>query len=163
MPFKFAVSRLWPHNSPDIRREEEGTAVFAGEEPRVAASLEDRLGVLFITDDGGLADLYRLKLSIDGYDLRVASREESWLTSGPVPDLVFLDLEDGNPDAVEAWRRLRSAPRFGQVPVILLTSPHPLPMPGLELGPLDHLMPIGSRREAAASMSILAAARSSSG
>lgn len=119
-------------------------AEIAGVELPAAVRTEDRLSALFITDDRDLTELYQLKLTIDGYDLRVAGRDEPGLGQGTVPDLLFYDLEDGSDAAIQTWRRLRETPAFMDIPAILLSA---LPAAtllerGLRLGSLDHLLPV---------------------
>ena len=119
-------------------------AEIAGVETPIAAPTEDRLSALFVTDDRELSELYQLKLSIDGYDLRVAGREEARAGTLPTPDLLFFDLEDGTEAAINVFRRVRNATAFLHVPAILLSSApeSTLVDRGLHLGPLDHVLPV---------------------
>lgn len=104
---------------------------------------EERLRALFITDDPKVADFYQLKLSTDGYDVRISGRNWNW-PHDPEPDLIFLDVDDQSPPAVKTWQRLRGKPRTNPVPVVLLTNqPERLRHDRrLRLGPNDLMMRI---------------------
>jgi DNA-binding response OmpR family regulator len=108
-----------------------------------AMPAEERVCALFITDDPKLADFYQLKLSTDGYDVRIGGRDWNW-PNDLEPDLIFLDVDDGSSPAVNTWQRLRGKPRVKPVPVVLLTNqPERLRHDRrLRLGPNDLLMRI---------------------
>ncbi|MGH7867337.1 MAG: response regulator, partial [Candidatus Dormibacteraceae bacterium] len=55
----------------------------------------DDVRVLLVEDDPDFAEMYRLKLELDGYMVLLASDGEvalSMLQNDPLPDLVFLDI-----------------------------------------------------------------------
>jgi DNA-binding response OmpR family regulator len=95
---------------------------MAGINAALGAEAEDRLCVLLITDDPQLAELYELKLSLDGYDLWKISRNTDWHTSAPQPDLIFLDVEGGTLATLADWARLRSRSQLRQTPAVLLST-----------------------------------------
>ena len=91
--------------------------------PKRSRPPEENLEVVFIGEDPGLAELYRLKLELDGY----------WVTTCPtiddglehigtrMPDLVFVDLGSDSRRKSKELQRLRSDSRFQEVPLVLLS------------------------------------------
>lgn len=108
-------------------------------------SIEEDVEVLFITNDAGIAELYRLKLEPDGYHVQIVSRNGARLSPDPsaVPDLVYLDLQagDAGPASLEA---VRSHPFLRCAPLILLSneSPGQLRRRGFKLGRMDYVVTI---------------------
>ena len=105
-------------------------------------SFEDQglVDVLFVGSDSDLAEMYRLKLELDGYQVRTVTTLRGW--SGGTPDLVFLDL--GQPDGAGLGEltRLRSDRRLRVIPAILLTteSAEQLSAHGVTLTPQEYLL-----------------------
>jgi DNA-binding response OmpR family regulator len=105
---------------------------------------EDEVRVLFVEDDPTVAQMYRLKLELDGYSVDVASDGEQALsraTSDP-PDIVFLDIRLPKLDGLGVLAALRRHERTRQVPVVLLSnySERELVERGLKLGALEYLV-----------------------
>jgi response regulator RpfG family c-di-GMP phosphodiesterase len=109
------------------------------------ASTEEIITVLFLADDLDVAESYRLKLELDGYQVRIVPR-----TLQPInlheyvgPDLLVLDVKPVQRDAV-AFNHLRSDPRLKDVPVILLSNQRPdeLSGAGFALAPIDYIVAI---------------------
>ena len=105
---------------------------------------EDEVRVLFVEDDPAVAQMYRLKLELDGYAVDVASDGEQALsraTSRP-PDIVFLDIRLPKLDGLEVLEALRRHERTRQVPVVILSnySERELIERGLKLGALEYLV-----------------------
>jgi DNA-binding response OmpR family regulator len=96
--------------------------------------------VLFVGSDPDLADMYRLKLELDGYRVRTLTTLRGW--SGGTPDLVFLDLEQPDGGGLAELDRLRSDRRLRVVPTILLTteSVEQLSAHGVALTPQEYLL-----------------------
>jgi DNA-binding response OmpR family regulator len=105
---------------------------------------EADLEVLIVEDDERLAQLYRLKLEVDGYRVRVArDRQQAlWLLGAQVPDLIFLDVGLPNLHGWEILDRVRSDARTSAVPVVILSEDceEGLRSEGLELAAHDHLL-----------------------
>jgi DNA-binding response OmpR family regulator len=101
---------------------------------------EGLVDVLFVGTDSDLADMYRLKLELDGYRVRTATTLRNW--SGPRPDLVFLDLAQADGSGFAELSRLRSNQRLAGVPAILLVSGSDaqLEARGLNLTPQEYLL-----------------------
>jgi DNA-binding response OmpR family regulator len=80
----------------------------------------DVVSVLFIEDDPHLAEMYRLKLEMDGYRVMIAGSEEE--IRGFRPDLIYLDIRAPHRDRVELLRRLRHDGATRWIPVIILSD-----------------------------------------
>lgn len=90
------------------------------------SSVDDRIRVLFIQNDPAVAEMYKLKLELDGYDVTIAPIGDEALeqaTSAP-PDLVFLDTQRHEDGGLATLRALRTAPATQNLPVIILSSLH---------------------------------------
>ncbi len=109
---------------------------------RTAAQIETEglVDVLYVGSDADLADMYRLKLELDGYRVRTLTTLRHW--SGARPDLVFIDLEPPDGSGLSELTRLRSDRRLATVPAILLVaeSAQDLEARGVRLRPLEYLM-----------------------
>ena len=108
---------------------------------------EGLVDVLFVGGDTDLADMYRLKLELDGYRVRIVTTLRNW--SGTTPDLVFLDLEEPDGAGLGELACLRADRRLSRVPAILLMGElaDALEARGLQLTPQEYLLraPTGSR------------------
>jgi len=83
-------------------------------------SEEDLISVLFIEDDAHLAEMYRLKLETDGYQVTIAESEES--VKQVLPDLIYLDIRAPHRDRVRVLRRLRAHDATKPIPVVILSD-----------------------------------------
>ena len=108
-------------------------------------STEEIVTVLFLADDLDVAEWYRVKLELDGYQVRIVPR-----TPRPInldeyvaPDLLVLDVKPDQRDTV-AFSKVRSHPLLKDVPAILLSSQRPdkLSGAGFTLGPIDYIVEI---------------------
>lgn len=105
---------------------------------------DEEVKVLFIEDDPAVAEMYKLKLELDGYTVTVAKDGEEGLqlaTDAP-PDIIFLDTRLPKMDGFAVLERLRSAERTAEVPVIILSNygERELVDRGLKLGALEYLI-----------------------
>ena len=91
--------------------------------PTRAEPLEDDLQVIFIGDDRGLAELYRLKLELDGYWVTIYPTIDGGLEHirKQTPDLVFVDVGKGAWLISEKLGVLRSEARYQELPIVLLS------------------------------------------
>jgi len=110
---------------------------------RAAGSVDD-VRVLFVEDDPAVAQMYKLKLELDGYHVEVAPDGElalSMARSEP-PDIIFLDIRLPKLGGLEVLEALRADPRTQAVPVVILSShsEKELVERGARLGALDHLI-----------------------
>lgn len=105
---------------------------------------DDNLEVVYIGDDPDLAELYRLKLQLDGYWVTTCATIKDGLEHirTRMPDLVFVDLGSDSRRRSEELERLRSDSGFQEVPLVLLSrdqmqASQPL---ALQLGDRDFLV-----------------------
>src|SRR5712691_4744562 len=92
----------------------------------------DRMRVLFVEDDPSVAQMYKLKLELDGYDVEVASDGEQALEVArrEAPDIIFLDIRLPKLDGFGVLEALRKDPK----------TEKQLVERGLQLGALDYLI-----------------------
>jgi CheY-like chemotaxis protein len=105
----------------------------------------DEVRLLLVEDDRIAAEMYRLKLEIDGYTVTVAPDGESALrlaTQTPLPDLVFLDIRLPGMDGFEVLERIRADERTRNLPVVILSNygEDELVRRGRRLGVLEYLI-----------------------
>jgi len=92
--------------------------------PHVA---DETIRVLFVEDDPGVAEMYKLKLELDGYAVTVTSAEDDARTIADAirPELVFLDTQRHEDAGIATLRALRAAPATRSIPVIILSNQNP--------------------------------------
>lgn len=104
----------------------------------------ERVEVLFIGDEPSIAELYRLKLELDGYwvTLALTLADGLDLLHQHTPDLVFLDLGVGNGVGLDALQTLRSDPSTRDIPIVHLWrgGETALAIKVLQLGPSDFVV-----------------------
>jgi len=85
---------------------------------------EDPVDVLFVAGDPDLAELYRMKLELDGYYVTVVTSIEAAIeaASRQPADIIYLDLGDLRLQAIASWRALRQEPAMRNTPMILLSG-----------------------------------------
>jgi len=108
---------------------------------------EDTGGILLVGGDSDAAEMYRMKLVLDGYRVitvadigDTAARRDGWR-----PDLVLIDLGAGVGAQLRDLQRLRVDPVLAGVPALLLStrSEEELRQRGITLGPLDYVLRAG--------------------
>jgi CheY-like chemotaxis protein len=104
----------------------------------------DDVRVLFVEDDEAIAQMYRLKLELDGYRVELARDGEVALqmARSSLPDIIFLDIRLPKLDGLDVLEALRADPKTQRVPVVILSShsEKELVERGARLGALDHLI-----------------------
>jgi CheY-like chemotaxis protein len=104
----------------------------------------DDVRVLLVEDDPSVAQMYKLKLELDGYRVDVASDGEMALEMARdrQPDIVFLDIRLPKLDGLAVLEALRSDPETEPIPVVILSNfnEKELVERGAHLGALDHLI-----------------------
>jgi DNA-binding response OmpR family regulator len=105
---------------------------------------DEEVRVLLIEDDAAVAEMYRLKLELDGYTVTIAPDGEQGLAlarNGP-PDIIFLDIRLPKMDGFAVLEELRSDLELKNIPVIILSNygEAELVERGLKLGALDYLI-----------------------
>jgi len=105
---------------------------------------EDDVRVLFVEDDPSVAEMYKLKLELDGYAVEVAGDgiQAVAMATGNPPDIIFLDIRLPKMDGMGVLEALRNDERTRDVPVVILSnySERELVERGLRLGALDYLV-----------------------
>ena len=106
--------------------------------------VDEDVNVLFIEDDPAVAEMYKLKLELDGYRVNTAVDGEDGLTkaSSLTPDIIFLDIRLPKIDGLEVLRRLRAEDKTRDIPVIILSNYDEADMVsrGLHLGAHEYLI-----------------------
>ena len=91
-----------------------------------------------------VADMYRLKLEMDGYHVTMAKDGVDGLRLAEeiAPDLIFLDIRLPRLDGLQVLERLRQSERVRDVPVVILSNygESDLIEKGLKLGARDYLI-----------------------
>lgn len=107
-------------------------------------TIDEPVRALYIGGDNGLADLYKLKLEMDGYVVTLAATGTEALARvrQQVPDMIFLDLGPADQSLLEVLRTLRRKGDLQDVPAILLWrgGTDEATIQGLRLGPRDFLV-----------------------
>jgi len=108
---------------------------------------DDSGDILLIGGDSDAAEMYLMKLVLDGYRViavadigDVAARRDGWR-----PDLVLIDLGAGVGEQLHDLQRLRVDPALAGVPALLLStrSEEELRQRGVTLGPMDYVLRTG--------------------
>jgi CheY-like chemotaxis protein len=106
--------------------------------------LSDEVRVLFIEDDPTVAQMYKLKLELDGYQVTMAKDGEEGLelASKERPDIIFLDIRLPKMDGFAVLERLRGNEQTRHIPVVILSNygERELVERGLKLGALEYLI-----------------------
>ena len=109
-----------------------------------AESAPDEVRVLLVEDDPTVAQMYKLKLELDGYHVEVASDGVMALEIAhrTPPDIIFLDIRLPKLDGLAVLEALRSNPETEPLPVVILSNfnERELVERGAHLGALDHLI-----------------------
>jgi CheY-like chemotaxis protein len=104
----------------------------------------DDVRVLFVEDDASVAQMYRLKLELDGYTVDVAGDGLAALEKARAisPDMIFLDIRLPKLDGLSVLEALRADDATAGIPVVILSNwnERELVERGLKLGALDHLI-----------------------
>jgi DNA-binding response OmpR family regulator len=104
----------------------------------------DEIRVLFVEDDPTVAQMYRLKLELDGYQVIMAKDGEEGLrlANEVDPDIVFLDIRLPKVDGFAVLEGLRAYDQTKNVPVVILSNygEQELVDRGLKLGALEYLI-----------------------
>ena len=85
---------------------------------------EKKIKVLIIEDEKEVSELYKLKLTIDDYDVITATSGQEGLKKAfkDSPDLIFLDIKMPKMDGFEVLKRLRENSKTKKTPVVILSN-----------------------------------------
>lgn len=104
----------------------------------------EEITVLLVEDDQTFADMYRLRLELDGYRVIEARDGATALEVATTaqPDLIFLDIKLPHVDGLTVLEALRQQESTRHTPVVILSSygEDDLRERGLELGALEYLI-----------------------
>jgi DNA-binding response OmpR family regulator len=104
----------------------------------------ETLSIVFLQRDPMLAETYRVKLELDGYQVTLASPTDDALNDlrARPPDIIFLDASSGAKSDPTVLNGLRNDRTISRVPVVILSSrtADELAVDGMRLGPLDYLV-----------------------
>ncbi len=91
-----------------------------------------------------VAQMYRLKLELDGYSVEVAGDGLAALEKARIsrPDIIFLDIRLPKLDGLGVLEALRADSTTARIPVVILSNwnEKELVERGARLGALDHLI-----------------------
>lgn len=106
--------------------------------------MEDKVKILLVEDEKEVLELYKLKLTIDGYDVITAENGAIGLKKAleENPEMIFLDIKMPEMDGFEVLKRLRSETKTRNIPVIILSNFDEQEMieKGLTLGANEYLV-----------------------
>jgi DNA-binding response OmpR family regulator len=107
-------------------------------------SAPEAITVLLIEDDVDVSDMYRLRLTADGYEVLVAHAgdEGVGLARERLPDFIYLDLQLPGMDGFEVFESIRRTPSTEHIPVIFLSNngDPELHERGVQMGALEFLV-----------------------
>lgn len=105
--------------------------------------------ILAVDDDDSIRELLTLQLTRHGYEVLTAADGAEAMAKAPQADFVLLDLMLPKLDGFEVCRRLKSAEKTKDIPIIMLTAKAEEidTVLGLELGADDYLAKPFSMRE----------------
>lgn len=108
---------------------------------------DDSGDVLLVGGDSDAAEMYRMKLQLDGYRVITTADADAVSTRriGWRPDIVLMDLGAGSGAQRRDLERLRADPVMADVPALLLSteSEAELRQRGFTFGPMDYLLRAG--------------------
>ncbi|MCH7541827.1 response regulator [Patescibacteria group bacterium] len=105
---------------------------------------EAKIQVLLIEDEKEVAELYKLKLTLDGYEVINAENGQEGLEKANkyIPELIFLDIKMPGMDGFEVLKKLRTSAKTKNIPVVILSNfdEQDLIEKGLTLGANEYLI-----------------------
>ncbi|OGY29086.1 MAG: hypothetical protein A3F35_02060 [Candidatus Woykebacteria bacterium RIFCSPHIGHO2_12_FULL_45_10] len=105
---------------------------------------KEKIKVLLIEDEKEVLELYKLKLTLDDYDVITATSGKEGLEKAfkENPDLIYLDIKMPEMDGFEVLQRLRSEEATKTTPVVILSNFDEQEMieKGLTLGANEYLI-----------------------
>lgn len=85
---------------------------------------EDVVRVAFVEDEPAIAELYKLKLELDGYWVNVIQLADDAFERlrESTPDLIYVDLSGKTDGGIRLLSRMRQSSELANVPVIVLSD-----------------------------------------
>lgn len=99
--------------------------------------------ILIIEDDTQLQDIYKRKLTNEGFDATVAASAEDGMDEiiRNMPDLILLDLMlPGGRNGFDFLEELKRNPKYSNIPVVILTNLDGEQASALEIGAADYII-----------------------
>lgn len=104
----------------------------------------EKIKVLLIEDEPDVLELYRLKLTLDDYEVVTAQSGQEGLDKAlsEMPELIFLDIKMPGMDGFEVLKHLRSRDETKGIPVVILSNfdEEAMVEKGLSLGANEYLI-----------------------
>jgi PleD family two-component response regulator len=115
--------------------------------------------ILFADDEPAMRDMVSRVLESGGYKVQLARNGLDALEQirATTPDLIVLDYYMGDPNGLQVCRDVKSSPRFGHLPVLILTGRNGMDsrLRGFDAGADDYLTKPFDPRELLARISAL--------
>jgi DNA-binding response OmpR family regulator len=94
---------------------------------RITYPVDDGIRVLFVQDDPAVAEMYKLKLELDGYQVTIVSGRQQLVDASTSvrPDIVYLDIRRSEADGIKMLHALRDGAATRDTPVIILSDHRP--------------------------------------
>lgn len=109
-----------------------------------AQPVDETIRVLFIENDLAVAEMYKLKLELDGYDVSVLANDDQILREAALarPDMIYLDVRRREAEGFATLQSLRATESTAHVPVIILSnqSSHEMADRGFKANVLDYVV-----------------------
>lgn len=104
----------------------------------------EKIKVLLIEDEPDVLELYRLKLTLDDYDVVTAASGPEGLAKveSDHPEIIFLDIKMPGMDGFEVLKNLRENDATKHIPVVILSNfdEESMVEKGLALGANEYLI-----------------------
>jgi DNA-binding response OmpR family regulator len=112
--------------------------------PSTSHLTEEIVRVLFIEGDPAVAEMYRLKLELDGYHVTLVAEDDRVLEESERirPDMIYIDLRLGADRRFATLQQLRATAGIRDLPLIILSDlgVSELRSRGFNGGPLDYVV-----------------------
>ncbi len=115
--------------------------------PGIAESdemVEEPVSILFLQDDPAVAEMYKLKLELDGYRVTVATAgdEPGELLAVHLPDIIYVDVRSAGARNLARLDALRAVDGANDIPIVILSGApvDELRAQGVQLGPRDYVV-----------------------
>ena len=92
--------------------------------PSTSHLTEEIIRVLFVEADPAVAEMYRLKLELDGYHVAVVADDDRVLEEAARtrPDMIYIDLRVGDDRRFKTLQQLRATAVTRDLPLIILSN-----------------------------------------
>jgi two-component system, OmpR family, phosphate regulon response regulator PhoB len=109
-----------------------------------AQPVDETIRVLFIESDPAAAEMYKLKLELDGYQVNLLGIDDQTINEAGMarPDMIYLDIRRHEAEGLATLHALRAAEGTRAVPVVILSNHSSSEMAdrGFKADILDHIV-----------------------